>query len=153
MPFKRQTEKRLGFPFLRTISFNFQPFWNNLSQKLGVFDDGFGLLSFRIERVICFEDFKMVLLLQNFANLKILPCSLDWVCKVLEFRSISWYFWSLKTLFMISFLAFFLHPFTIAGLLTASPLVNTNLTLWLLFNTNGYSFYRCGVSLESYSPW
>ena len=105
MPFKRKTEKRLGFPFLKTRSFNFQPFWN--FQKLGVVYDEVGPLPIRIKKVICFGDLKMILLLQNFANLKILPCSLDWVCKISEFWSISWYFWSLKTFFIVSCSAFF----------------------------------------------
>ena len=77
MFFKRKTERRLGFPFLKTRSFNFQPFWNILSQKLGVIYDEFGSLPIRIKKVICFEDFKMILLLQNFANLKVSACSLD----------------------------------------------------------------------------
>ena len=44
MSFKWKTEKRLDFPFLKTRSFNFQPFWNNLSQKLGVIYNEFGPL-------------------------------------------------------------------------------------------------------------
>ena len=32
MLFKRKTGKRLAFPFLKTRRFNFQLFWNNLSQ-------------------------------------------------------------------------------------------------------------------------
>ena len=52
MPFKRNTEKRLGLPFLKTRSFNFQPFWNNLSQKFGVIYDEFGPLPIRIKNVI-----------------------------------------------------------------------------------------------------
>ena len=67
----------------------------------------------------------MIFLLQNFANLKISPCSLDWVSKTLEFWSISWYFWLFKTFFIVSFLAFFSRSFTIACL--HIPLVNTNL--------------------------
>ena len=78
MPCKRKTEKRLGFPFLKTRSFNFQPFWNNLSQKLGVIYDEFVPLPIRIKKShLCFEDFKMILLFQNFASFKISPCSLD----------------------------------------------------------------------------
>ena len=77
MPFKRKTEKKSGFPFLKTRSFKFQPLWNNLSQTLGVIYEEFGPLPIRIKNVICFEDFKMILLLQNFANLKISPCNLD----------------------------------------------------------------------------
>ena len=50
MPFKRKTEKRLGFPFLKTRSFNFQLFWNNLSQKLGEIYDEFGPLPVRIKK-------------------------------------------------------------------------------------------------------
>ena len=42
MPFKRETEKKLSFPFLKTRSFDFQLFGNNLSQKLGVIHDEFG---------------------------------------------------------------------------------------------------------------
>ena len=64
----------------------------------------------------------MILLLQNFANLKILPCILDWVCKVLEIWSFSWYFWSRMTFFVVSFSAFFSRSFTIAGLYIAIPL-------------------------------
>ena len=52
MPFKSKTEKRLGFPFLKTRSLYFQPFWNNLSQMLGVIYDEFGPLPIRIKRVI-----------------------------------------------------------------------------------------------------
>ena len=52
MLYKRETEKKLGFPFLKTRSFNFQPFWNNLSQKLGVNYDVFGPLPVRIKKVI-----------------------------------------------------------------------------------------------------
>ena len=52
MPFKRKTEKRLGFLFLKTKSFDFQPFWNNLSQKLGVIYDEFGPLPIKIKKVI-----------------------------------------------------------------------------------------------------
>ena len=52
MLFKRKTEKRLGIPFLKTRNFNVQPFWNNLSQKLGVIYDEFGLLPVRIKKVI-----------------------------------------------------------------------------------------------------
>ena len=52
MPFKRKTEKRLGFPFLKNRSFNFEPFWNNLSQKLGVIYDEFGPLPIKIKKVI-----------------------------------------------------------------------------------------------------
>ena len=52
MPFKRKTEKRLGFPSLKTRSFNFEPFWNNLSQKLGVIYDEFGPLPIKIKKVI-----------------------------------------------------------------------------------------------------
>ena len=48
MSFKRKTEKRLGFPFLKTRSFKFQLFWNNLSQKLGVIYDEFSPLPIRI---------------------------------------------------------------------------------------------------------
>ena len=104
MSFKRKTEKRLGFLFLKTKSFDFQPFWNNLSQKLGVIYDEFGPLPIRIKKVhLCFEGFKMILLLQNFATLKISPCSLDWVCTILEFWSISSYFWSSKTFLIVSF--------------------------------------------------
>ena len=44
MTLKRKTEKGVGFLFLRTRSFNFQPFWNNLSQKLGVSYNEFGPL-------------------------------------------------------------------------------------------------------------
>ena len=51
MLYKRETEKKLGFPFLKTRSFNFQPFWNNLSQKLGV-NYVFGPLPVRIKKVI-----------------------------------------------------------------------------------------------------
>ena len=50
--FSQKTEKRLGFPFLKTRSFNFQPFWNNLSQKLGIIYDEFGPLPIRIKKVI-----------------------------------------------------------------------------------------------------
>ena len=50
MPFKRKAEKRMGFPFLKTRSFNFQPFWNTLSQKLGVIYDEFGPLAIRIKK-------------------------------------------------------------------------------------------------------
>ena len=74
---KRKTEKRLGFPFLKTRSCNFQSFCHNLSQKLGVTYDEFGPLLIRIKKFICFEGFNMILLLQNFTNLKISPCSLD----------------------------------------------------------------------------
>ena len=49
MSFKRKREKRLGFPFLKTISFHFQLFWN-LSQKLGVIYDEFGPLPIRIKK-------------------------------------------------------------------------------------------------------
>ena len=42
----------MGFPFLKTRSFNFQPFWNNLSQKLEAIYDEFGLLPIRIKKVI-----------------------------------------------------------------------------------------------------
>ena len=52
MLYKKETEKKLGFPFLKTRSFNFQPFWNNLSQKLGVNYDVFGPLPVRIKKVI-----------------------------------------------------------------------------------------------------
>ena len=69
----------------------------------------------------------MIFLLQNFANLKISPGSLDWVSKTLEFWSISWYFWLFKTFFIVSLLAFFSRSFTIACLHIAIPLVNTNL--------------------------
>ena len=82
-------------------------------------------------------------MLQNFANLKISPYSLDWLCKVLEFWSISCYFWSFKTFFIVRFLAFFSRSFTIAGLHIAIPLVNTNL------KDTGYSFYR-SEKLENY---
>ena len=89
----------------------------------------------------------MILLLQNFANLKISSCSLDLVCKISEFWSISWYFWSFKTFFIVSFLAFFSCFFTVEGLHIAVPLVNTKL------KDTGYSFYRSGVCLENYTPW
>ena len=52
MPFKRKTEKKLGFPFLKTKKFNFQPFRNNLSQKLGVIYAEFGPLPLSIKKVI-----------------------------------------------------------------------------------------------------
>ena len=67
----------------------------------------------------------MILFFQTFGNLKISPSSSDWVYKILEFSSIS-YFWSFKTFFIVSFLAFFSRSFTIAGLYIAIPLVNTN---------------------------
>ena len=82
----------------------------------------------------------MIFLLRNFVNLKITPCSLDWVCKILEIWSISWYFWSFKTLFVVSFLAFFSRSFTIAGLHKVIPLVNTNL------KDNGYSLHQSRAS-------
>ena len=50
MRFKTKTGKRLGFPFLKTKSFNFKPFGNNLSQKLGVIYDEFGPLPVRIKK-------------------------------------------------------------------------------------------------------
>ena len=50
MLFKRETEKRLDFPFLKTGGFNFQLFWNNLSQKLEVIYDEFGPLPIRIKK-------------------------------------------------------------------------------------------------------
>ena len=81
-------------------------------------------------------------MLQNFASLKISSCSLNWVCKMVEFWSISWYFLSFKTFSIVSFLAFFLRFFTIAGLHIAIPSVNTNL------KDTGYTFYRSGVSLK-----
>ena len=144
MRFKRETEKWLGFPFLKTRSFIFKPFWNNLSQKLGVIYDEFGPLPIRIKKShLCFEDFKMILLLQNLANLKISPCSLNGVCKILEFWSSSWYFWSFKSFFIFSFW----HSFAIIGFHIAILSANTNL------KDTGYSFYRSGVSLENYSPW
>ena len=87
-------------------------------------------------------DLKMILL---FANLQISPSSMDWVCKILQFWSISWYFWSFKTFFIVSYLVFFSRFFTNAGLHIANPLVNTNL--------NDYPFYRSGVPLENNSPW
>ena len=52
MSFKRKTEKRLAFPFLKTRSFKFQLFWNNLSQKLGVIYDEFSPLPIWIIKVI-----------------------------------------------------------------------------------------------------
>ena len=52
MSFKRKTEKRLGFPFLKTRYFNFQSFWNDLSQNMGVIYDEFDPLSIRIKKVI-----------------------------------------------------------------------------------------------------
>ena len=52
MPFKSKTEKRSGFSFLKTRSFNFQTFWNNLSQKLEVIYDEFVPLTIRIKKVI-----------------------------------------------------------------------------------------------------
>ena len=51
MPFNSKTEKRLGFSFLKIRSSNFQPFWNNLSQKLGVTYDKFDALPIRIKKV------------------------------------------------------------------------------------------------------
>ena len=113
MPFKRKTGKRLDFPFLKTKSFN-QSFWNNLSQNLGVVYDEFGPLPITIKS-------------QNVENLKTSPCSLDCVWKILDF-------WSFKTFFIFSFLAFFLLSFTITGLHIAIPSVNTNL------KDTGYSF-------------
>ena len=89
-------------------------------------------------------DLKMILL---FANLQISPSSMDWVCKILQFWSISWYFWSFKTFFIIIFLAFFSRSFRNAGLHIAIPVVNINL------KDTVYSFYRSGVSLENYSSW
>ena len=53
---------------------------------------------------------------------------------------------SLKTFFIVSFLAFFSGSFIIAGLYTTIPLVNTNL------KDTGYSFHRYEISLENYSP-
>lgn len=50
--FKTKTEKRLGFLFLETRSFNFKSFWNNLSQTYGVIYDEFGALPCRIKKVI-----------------------------------------------------------------------------------------------------
>ena len=47
---KKKTEKRVGFLFLKTRSSNFQPFWNNLSQKLGVSYNEFGPLPLRIKK-------------------------------------------------------------------------------------------------------
>ena len=52
MPFKSKTEERSGFSFLETRSFNFQPLWNNLSQKLKVIYDEFVPLTIRIKKVI-----------------------------------------------------------------------------------------------------
>ena len=52
MSYKSETDKKLGFPFLKIIRFNFQPFWNNLSQKLGVNYDVFGHLPVRIKEGI-----------------------------------------------------------------------------------------------------
>ena len=91
---------------------------------MGVIYEYFGPLPIRIKKS---SNFKMIHLLQNFINLKISPSSLDWVCKRLEFWSISWYYWSIKTFYVVSFLAFFLRSFTTAGLHIAIPLVNTNL--------------------------
>ena len=54
MSFKSKTGKRLGFPFLKTRNFNFQQFWNNLSQKLGVIYDEFGFLPIRIKNLYRF---------------------------------------------------------------------------------------------------
>ena len=96
---------------------------------------------------LCFEDFNKILLLQKFANWKISTCSLDWVCKILEFWSISRYFWSFKTFCIGSFLEFFSRSFTIAGSHIAIPIVNTNL------RALDTLFYRSWVSLENYSPW
>ena len=52
MPFKRKTEKKMCFPFLKTRSFNLQPFWYNLSQNLGVIYGEFGPLPITIKNVI-----------------------------------------------------------------------------------------------------
>ena len=52
MPFKSKTEKRLGFLFLKTRSFNIQPFWNNVSKKLEVIYDEFGPLPIKTKKVI-----------------------------------------------------------------------------------------------------
>ena len=52
MPFKSKTEKRSGFSFLKTRNFNFQTFWNNLSQKLEVIYDEFVPLTISIKKVI-----------------------------------------------------------------------------------------------------
>ena len=78
MPFKRKTEKRLDFPFLKIKSFN-QSFWNNLSQNLGVVYDEFGPLPIRIksQNVVAkhwkFEDFTLQfeLCMENFRFLVI----------------------------------------------------------------------------------
>ena len=109
---------------------------------MGVIYDEFGPLPIRIKKShLCFEDFKMILLLQNLANLKISPCSLNGVCKILEFWSSSWYFWSFKSFFIFSFW----HSFAIIGFHIAILSANTNL------KDTGYSFYRSGVSLENCS--
>ena len=51
-PLKGKQEKKLAFPFLKTRSFNFMPFVNNLNQKVRTIYDEFGLLSIRIKKVI-----------------------------------------------------------------------------------------------------
>ena len=45
-----KTEKKLGFSFLKTRSFNFQSFWKSLSQNLEVIYDEFGPLQIRIKK-------------------------------------------------------------------------------------------------------
>ena len=52
MSFESKTEKRLGFPFLKTRSFNFQSFWNDSTQNLEVIYDEFDPLPTRIKKVI-----------------------------------------------------------------------------------------------------
>ena len=110
MPFKSKTEKRLGFSFLKTRSFSFQTFWNNLSQNLGELSssDQFGPMPIRSKKsYLCFGGLKMIILLQNFANLKILTCSLDWEFK--NFRILEYFmiFLVIYDIFHSYFLAFF----------------------------------------------
>ena len=86
---KRKTETRLAFPFLKTRSFDLQPLWKGESKLWWVWSP---CQLGEKKSSLFLRTFKVIVLLQKLANLKIWSYSLDWVCKILKFWSNSWYF-------------------------------------------------------------